>query len=120
MRMLAGIETYSDELLKKHLNSPDIINANSIVMLNIDTVILRNRNWRNVTVEVRQGDNSWPENNRWIGRRSLSTGEEWPVQSSGEDVWYRRDANPDNPDGNMTVWIHRPCYGNGATYVEEI
>ena len=84
------------------------------------TVNITNRNWNRVTVEVRMGDDAHPENNRSLGTRSLNRGETWPLYSDGEDVWYRRDADPDRPNGQWTAWTHRPCYPNLSEVYDEI
>ena len=74
------------------------------------TVKLHNRNWDRVVVEARIGDNPDSAANRSLGFRKLRRGETWTIQSRGEDVWYRRAADPNRPDGRWTDWTHRPCY----------
>lgn len=88
----------------------------------IDTVILRNKSWNSMTVEARIGNNTVPENNPLVSGspKVLYLNNDWNILSDGEDVYYRRDADPDNPDGTMTDWSLRPCYGNGETYVEDL
>ena len=85
-----------------------------------DTVILTNTRWNRVTVEVRKGNNSNAESNPSLGSRTLNRNIDWRINSEGEDVFYRRDSDPDHPNGSMTMWTHRPCYGNGQTYQENI
>ena len=87
-----------------------------------DTVILRNESWNSITVEALMGNKGVVEENAPVdgSPRLLYLNEDWVIESNGEDVYYRRDADPDNPDGIMTNWSVRPCYGNGETYVEDL
>jgi hypothetical protein len=83
------------------------------------TVNIINGRWNRVNVEARIGDDPNPEANRSLGSRAMRRGEVWPVRSKGEDVWYRRDADPDRPNGQWTPWAHRPCYPRQSkTYSE--
>lgn len=88
----------------------------------IDTVILRNKSWNIVSVEARKGNNTNPEENPPVedSPKTLNLNQDWIIESDAEDVYYRRDADPDNPDGTMTDWTLRPCYGNGETYIEDL
>lgn len=88
----------------------DVAQDETAIAAGKSTVNLHNRSWNRVTVEARIGDDPNPEANRPLGARSLRRGESWVIESEGEDVWYRRDVNPDHPDGKLTVWKHRPCY----------
>ena len=85
-----------------------------------DTVILRNDHWESVTVEVFMGNEADPEANASLGTRNLALNEDWTIYSEAQDIFYRRDNDPDYPDGTMTDFTHRPCYGNGETYEESI
>jgi len=87
-----------------------------------DTVILRNVNWNRVKVEARKGNAGNIESNPPVSGspKTLQRDEDWVIRSNAEDVYYRRDTDPDHPTGEMSVWTHRPCYGNGETYEEEI
>ena len=85
-----------------------------------DTVIITDVNWNKVKVEAVKGNNADPNANPSEGSQTLSRNGDWKIYSEGEDVWYRRDTNPDHPNGQMTPWTHRPCYGNGQTYQENI
>jgi hypothetical protein len=89
----------------------------------VDIVYLENQSWRRVTVEAVRGSNTVPEENENLGSVTLDDTENnnsWRIESNGLDLYYRRDANPDNPDGSMTLWTHRPCYGNGMEYHERV
>lgn len=86
----------------------------------LDTVYLENQSWTKVNVEAVIGNNSNPESNQSLGTKLLHKGDSWKIDSDGEDIYYHRDANPDNPDGSMTLWTHRPCYGNGSVYHEKV
>lgn len=85
-----------------------------------DTVILQNTNWNSVNVEVRKGNYDNAESNPSLGSRTLTRNSDWTIYSDGEDIFYRRDTDPDHPNGQWTSWIHRPCYGQGHTYEENI
>lgn len=81
------------------------------------TVHLINKNWNVVTVEVRKGNNAEPTANPSAGSRLLQRNEDWRI-STDDDIWYRRDANP---DGTFTLWTHRPVYpGNPQDYTETV
>src|SRR6185369_5775009 len=79
------------------------------------TVILMNENWAKVTVEVRKGNNGEIEKNPSLGKKTLTKGQEWRIESQGESIYYRRDTDPDHPNGKMTVWTHRPVYNSKQT-----
>lgn len=86
----------------------------------LDTVYLENQTWNRVTVEAVIGNKTPPEANRSLGSRVLTIGASWQIDSNGEDIYYHRDANPDNPDGRMTIWNRRPCFGQGEVYHEKV
>jgi hypothetical protein len=82
-----------------------------------DTVILNNPFWNRVKVEARRGNNSIPENNASLGSRVLSRGSNWIIPSDAEDVYFRREAQPDLADGVMVAaWTRMPCFGKGETF----
>ena len=67
------------------------------------TINLRNPNFANVNVEVRVGPNADCNQNAVFGARQLQRGASWAI-SSNQDVCWRRDANPDAPNGTWTAW----------------
>jgi hypothetical protein len=71
------------------------------------------RDWRTVNVQIRQGNDPVPEKNRSLGTVQLNLDQTYDVVGD-ENVWYRRDANPDNPDGSWTMWTLRVIYGPPA------
>ena len=82
-------------------------------------VNLHNRSWDQVRVQVRMGNRVNPDENRLLGIFILRRGEFRSIPCEREDVWYRREKNPNNPDGEWTKWVHRPCYeGKPQTYDE--
>lgn len=101
------------------ITSRDFQSTSAPPALGASTVNIINGRWNRVTVEARIGDEPDPEANRSLGSKTMRRGETWPVRSHGEDVWYRRDADPDRPDGQWTPWAHRPCYpSQSKTYNE--
>jgi hypothetical protein len=80
-----------------------------------DTVILNNENWDRIQVQVTKGNNTDAESNSSLGTRTLHRDENWTILSAGENIWYRRDSNPDNPDGSWTYWTLVTCNGLGDT-----
>lgn len=83
-------------------------------------VILRNTHWARVKVEARQGNFQNPMQNRSLGSKVLKRGEAWTIETGRQDLFYRRDADPDHPNGRMNDWHHRPTYNKDATYTENI
>jgi hypothetical protein len=70
-------------------------------------ITLHNRDWHaGVNVEAHQGMSFDPNQNPSLGARLLSYQSDWVIDSGTDDVQYRRDANPDHPDGTMTVWTN--------------
>lgn len=81
-----------------------------------DTVKWKNNNWREgVTIEIRRGSNPIATNNPVIATPTISNGETHTENSDGDDFFYVRT----HPAGDG-VYVHRPCYGTGATYTENL
>ena len=64
-------------------------------------------------MEVRLGNAAVVEDNPSLGTKDLDleTGLTWNVSSQAENVYYRRDADPDHPNGQMTQWYERDVSG---------
>ena len=73
------------------------------------TVTITNKYWNNMHLQVRIGNNSVPENNNLVFDGNLPRGQS---RTFNFDVlmWYRRDANPDNPNGNFSSWTQ--CFSS--------
>lgn len=69
----------------------------------VGTINLRNPNFASVNVEVRIGANSDCAANPSFGSRQLQRGATWTI-TANSDVCWRRDANPDAPNGTWTSW----------------
>ncbi|HVX00388.1 MAG TPA: hypothetical protein VHA52_08145 [Candidatus Babeliaceae bacterium] len=67
------------------------------------TVTITNKFWNSMHLQVREGNQSNPEANPMVFDgilpRDQSFSRQFPVL-----LFYRRDANPDHPDGRFTNW----------------
>jgi|SRR6185437_11042553 len=82
------------------------------------TVTFINKYWANMHLQVRVGNNSQPENNPLFYDKNLPRNTPLPI---GYDVlcWYRRDANPDRPDGvHFTNWTSTGCFRGSPCTVD--
>jgi len=71
----------------------------------MSTITFHNQSWKKgVNVEVHFGDDDKPNVNSSIGIRQIAYQEDWRVSCSAAILQYRRDRNPDNPEGQMTGW----------------
>jgi len=87
----------------------------------LDTVYLDNNTWATVKVEAVMGNALPPEVNPSLGSKILAINTSWEISSPGQDIYYRREANPGSNDGRMiAAWTHRACFGNGAVYHEQV
>jgi hypothetical protein len=76
------------------------------------SVILVNNAWNRVTVEVRKGKYDDVNQNSGYDTRTIGKGK-WAIPCSSEEgyVWWRRDADPDHPNGQWTGWTRKACFG---------
>jgi hypothetical protein len=76
-------------------------------------IIIIDRDWDQVTVQVRKGNNGDPEQNPSMGEQTLQRGgEPWRFLSEGESVWYRREADPIHHTGQWGNWTDQPVFPN--------
>ena len=80
----------------------------------VGTLNLRNPNFASVNVEVRIGANADCGANPSFGSRQLQRGGAWTI-TANNDVCWRRDANPDAPNGTWTSW-NRQSVTKGTTH----
>jgi hypothetical protein len=78
------------------------------------TLTLKNQDFATVNVEVRLGKNADCNQNRAFGTRQLRQGETWTI-TTGQDVCWRRDANPVQPNGEWTGW-NRQSVAKGTSH----
>lgn len=76
-----------------------------------------NKYWAKMHLQIRVGNSPTPENNQSVYDGILSKDASTSV---GYDVlcWYRRDANPDNPNGQFTAWTSTGCYRGSPCTVD--
>jgi len=72
-------------------------------------VIVKNEAWNNMSIQVRVGSNTTPDQNPRYksGEFILAKGTTLRIETAGEDVWVRRQSDPDHPNGNWAAWIHQ-------------
>jgi hypothetical protein len=78
------------------------------------TLTLRNPDFATVNVEVRLGKNADCNQNAAFGTRQMRQGESWTI-TTGQDVCWRRDANPVQPNGQWTGW-NRQAIAKGTSH----
>jgi hypothetical protein len=75
----------------------------------MSTVTITNKYWNRLTLQVREGNSSSIESNPEIFNRTLSRGETVSFNFNSM-LFYRRDANPDSPNGQFTGWTQ--CFSS--------
>jgi hypothetical protein len=73
------------------------------------TVSITNTYWNSINLQVRTGNNPNPENNPIVYNNPLARGQTVPF-TFPVFLFYRRDANPDYPNGTFTGWTQ--CFTN--------
>jgi hypothetical protein len=77
-------------------------------------VTFYDKDWDQVTFEVRVGNYGNPEQNPSQGTHTLQRGQSWQTSSNGENVWYRREADPIHHSGQMGGWTNQPVFPNSG------
>ena|ERR1019366_2487773 len=70
-------------------------------------VVIHNPSWNQVTIEVRVGNNGDCNQNIVYNTFHLTRGGAATVNTNGEDVCWRRETNPDHPNGAWTTWTRQ-------------
>ena len=86
------------------------------------TVTLNNRSWSHgVNVQIAKGPDhgGGPEDNYPREENRLNDQQAWTVPvPDGYDLWWRRDANPDQPEippDYQSVWSHIVNFGDDVS-----
>jgi hypothetical protein len=81
-------------------------------------VTIHNPSWNHVTVEIRVGNGGdCPQNAPYgNGTFQLTLGGSLPVTTNGEDVCWRREADPDHPNGAWTDWTRQSVGSPTSAY----
>jgi hypothetical protein len=79
-------------------------------------ILIRNRAWDSVRVEMRAGPSEDCEANPLVAVRTLKRGRRWKVLTDDNLCW-RREMNPSNPTLEWTPWTKRRA-GAGGTVAE--
>lgn len=70
-----------------------------------EAINFHNRSWDpNVRMQVRIGMNSNPESNPQYGEFAIPKGGSQAIPWNGQNIWYRREANPVQHDGRWGSW----------------
>jgi hypothetical protein len=72
---------------------------------------LRDNAWNTVKVEVREGNFQNCDQNGSLETRTMHRGETWPI-SSYNIVCWRRDSDPDHPNGTWTGWTQQSVFAD--------
>jgi hypothetical protein len=98
------------------VTQPDSVQPNAAAAVTPTTmagsVTLVNSAWNRVTIEVRKGKYDDVNQNAAYETRTMGKGR-WTIPCAAEEgyVWWRRDADPDHPNGQWTGWTRKACFG---------
>jgi hypothetical protein len=83
-------------------------------------VSIKNTRWQKVRVQVRKGYNPDPYHDKLIFDQYLTMGQSRTFTvDNGDDILYRRDSNPRQPDGvHFTSWTYANCANSSGCIVE--
>ncbi|HVV54757.1 MAG TPA: hypothetical protein VHC47_05515 [Mucilaginibacter sp.] len=85
-------------------------------------VYISNTRWHKVRVQVRKGFNPDPLHDKLIFDQYLMMGQSRTFTvDNGDDILYRRDENPDHPDGiHFTKWVYVDCDGSSTCTLDNL
>lgn len=84
----------------------------------MSTIVFHNQFWaKGVNIEIHFGDSAGPHVTPSTQIRQIAYQADWRVHTAA-NLRYRRDLNPDNPDGQMTGWT--PVPDLGADRIESV
>lgn len=83
-------------------------------------VSIRNSQWEKVHIQVRKGYSDDPVNDHLIFDQFLDKGQSRSFTvDNGDDIVYRRDLDPDHPDGkHFTKWTYANYDGSSICSVD--
>jgi hypothetical protein len=82
----------------------------------VATITLKNSQWNNgVNVLVHVGNNSNYDLNPSRGQQRVAFNGSWPMDCGEANLQYKRDLDPDHPNGQMTGWTDVPNFGDQTT-----
>ncbi len=109
-------ELYKYIMTKKYFNGMMFLTFMATLYLVIhknyiqfnSTVSIKNTRWQKVHLQVCKGYNPDPSNNRVIFDQYLTIGQSRAFTvDNGDDILYRRDIDPNHPDGvHFTNWAY--------------
>ncbi len=81
-------------------------------------VSIVNTRWQKIHVQVREGENPNPLNNKLIFDQCLTKGQSRSFMvDNGDNIIYRRDRDPNHADSvHFTNWIVAKC-DNSSTFI---
>jgi hypothetical protein len=80
-------------------------------------VVIHNPSWNQVTVEVYVGSNADCNQNAPYNTFHLMRGGAATVNTNGEDVCWRRETDPEHPNGQWTGW-NRQSVGTPTSHYD--